>query len=66
MLASHPGYAFAQDRSASPELEALIPDEAIDNAQEWAADGVPPAEELSEFAQQVKATLERGASVGDE
>ena len=44
MLASHPGYAFAQDRSASPELEALIPDEAIDNAQEWAADGVPPEE----------------------
>tara|TARA_B100000378_G_scaffold229188_3_gene193748 strand:+ start:8906 stop:11047 length:2142 start_codon:yes stop_codon:yes gene_type:complete len=44
VLASHPGYAFAQDRSASPELEALIPDEAIDNAQEWAADGVPPEE----------------------
>lgn len=32
--------AMAQDRQDDPELEALIPDAAVDNPEEWAADGV--------------------------
>lgn len=44
VLAGHSGVALAQDRNASAELEALIPDEALDNPDAWAADGVPPEE----------------------
>lgn len=44
MLASQPAVALAQSRQANPELESLIPDEAIDTPEEWAADGVPPDE----------------------
>lgn len=44
ILASQSGFAHAQDRNANSELEALIPDEAIDNPEGWAADGVPPEE----------------------
>ncbi|MEL7689157.1 autotransporter assembly complex protein TamA [Citromicrobium bathyomarinum] len=44
ILASQAGIAHAQDRDANSELEALIPDEAIDDPETWAADGVPPEE----------------------
>ena len=44
ILASQAGVAHAQDRNANSELEALIPDEAIDDPEGWAADGVPPEE----------------------
>ena len=44
ILACQAGTAHAQDRNASSELEALIPDEAIDDPESWAADGVPPEE----------------------
>ena len=44
VLAGQSGVALAQDRNASAELEALIPDEALDNPDDWAADGVPPEE----------------------
>ncbi|MBL4791918.1 MAG: BamA/TamA family outer membrane protein [Citromicrobium sp.] len=44
VLAGQSGVALAQDRNASAELEALIPDEALDNPDAWAADGVPPEE----------------------
>ena len=44
ILASQSAIAFAQDRDANAELEALIPDEAIDDPEAWAADGVPPEE----------------------
>ena len=44
ILASQAGIAHAQDRNANSELEALIPDEAIDDPESWAADGVPPEE----------------------
>jgi len=43
-LVSQPGLALAQDRDANAELEALIPDEALDDPEGWAADGVPPEE----------------------
>ncbi|HEY7805660.1 MAG TPA: BamA/TamA family outer membrane protein [Croceibacterium sp.] len=33
----------AQDRTTLPELESLIPDTAIDNPEDWAKKGVPPA-----------------------
>ena len=44
VLASQPSLALAQDRNANAELESLIPDEALDNPEDWAADGVPPEE----------------------
>ncbi|WP_370183226.1 BamA/TamA family outer membrane protein [Alteriqipengyuania sp.] len=44
VLASQSAIAHAQDRDANAELEALIPDEAIDDPETWAADGVPPEE----------------------
>ncbi|MBD59487.1 MAG: outer membrane protein assembly factor [Citromicrobium sp.] len=44
VLASQSVIAQAQDRNANPELEALIPDEALDDPEAWAADGVPPEE----------------------
>ena len=43
-ISGQSGVALAQDRNASAELEALIPDEALDNPDAWAADGVPPEE----------------------
>lgn len=44
VLASQPSLALAQDRNANAELESLIPDSALDNPEDWAADGVPPEE----------------------
>lgn len=44
VLAHNSGTALAQDRDATAELEALIPDEALDDPESWAADGVPPEE----------------------
>lgn len=44
VLAAHSTGALAQDRTANAELEALIPDEALDDPESWAADGVPPEE----------------------
>ena len=44
VLAGQSSLALAQDRDANAELEALIPDEAIDDPEGWAADGVPPEE----------------------
>ncbi|GAB5348072.1 autotransporter assembly complex protein TamA [Alteriqipengyuania sp. 357] len=43
-MAGQSGLAHAQDRDTVPELEALIPDEAVDNPEGWAANGVPPEE----------------------
>ena len=55
----------AQDRNASPSLEDLIPDSAVENPEDWARDGAPavpeetqlpppdaetPLEQLPEFA----------------
>ncbi|RDC59320.1 hypothetical protein HME9302_00507 [Alteripontixanthobacter maritimus] len=36
-----PGSLFAQDLDAPLRLEELIPDEAVENPEEWAADGAP-------------------------
>ncbi len=44
VIAGQSTLAHAQDRDANAELEALIPDEAIDDPEGWAADGVPPEE----------------------
>jgi len=41
----------AQDRQDTPSLEDLIPDEAVDNPEEWAAQGVPAADEADANAQ---------------
>ena len=49
LLLALPVQAFAQSRDADQELEALIPDSALDNADAWALDteaartGAPPA-----------------------
>ncbi|MBB3033421.1 autotransporter assembly complex protein TamA [Alteriqipengyuania lutimaris] len=44
VLAGQSAAALAQDRDANAELEALIPDEALDDPESWAADGIPPEE----------------------
>lgn len=49
LMLALPAQAFAQSRQADQELEALIPDSALDNADDWALDtdaartGAPPA-----------------------
>ena len=42
--------AFAQDRETLPALEELIPDEALDNPEAWAEQGVPPEAAAAEDA----------------
>ena len=42
--------AFAQDRETLPALEELIPDEALDNPEAWAEQGVPPEAAAAENA----------------
>ncbi|KLE33725.1 hypothetical protein AAW01_06075 [Aurantiacibacter gangjinensis] len=47
--------AFAQDAEAqqdTPSLEDLIPDSAVENPEEWAADGVPPVDAADAEMQQ--------------
>jgi translocation and assembly module TamA len=50
-----PTHAFAQSRQADQELEALIPDSALDDADTWALDtdaarnGAPPASVIEEM-----------------
>ncbi|WP_120076863.1 autotransporter assembly complex protein TamA [Aurantiacibacter odishensis] len=41
----------AQERQDTPSLEDLIPDSAVDNPEEWAAQGVPAADEADADAQ---------------
>ena len=41
---------FAQDRETLPALEELIPDEALDNPEAWAEQGVPPEAAAAEDA----------------
>lgn len=38
-----PAQAYAQDQSAPPSLEELIPDSAVENPEEWAQRGAPAA-----------------------
>ena len=42
--------ALAQDRETLPALEELIPDEALDNPEAWAEQGVPPEAAAAEDA----------------
>ena len=41
----------AQERQDTPSLEDLIPDAAVDNPEEWAAQGVPATDEVAADAQ---------------
>ena len=41
----------AQERQDTPSLEDLIPDAAVDNPEEWAAQGVPATDEANADAQ---------------
>ncbi len=43
ILLAHSQPGLAQDQQAPPRLEDLIPDEALENPEEWAGDGVPDA-----------------------
>ena len=42
----------AQDREAAPRLEDLIPDAAVENPEDWAADGVPAQDRSDAQAQE--------------
>ena len=42
----------AQERQDTPNLEDLIPDSAVENPEEWAAEGVPVGDEADARAQQ--------------
>ena len=42
----------AQERQDTPNLEDLIPDSAVENPEEWAAEGVPVEDEADARAQQ--------------
>lgn len=42
---------LAQDCQAVPSLDELIPDAAVENPEEWAAQGVPPRDEANADAQ---------------
>ncbi|KRA84716.1 hypothetical protein ASD76_10015 [Altererythrobacter sp. Root672] len=47
--------SLAQNTNASPELETLIPDEAVANPEAWAQQGVPPDETVVEDAPELQA-----------
>jgi len=44
--------AAAQDREAPPRLEDLIPDAAVENPEDWAAEGVPAQDRSDAQAQE--------------
>ena len=44
--------ALAQDTQDAPSLEVLIPDSAVENPEEWAADGVPDVDQADADAQE--------------
>lgn len=49
-MLAHP--VAAQERQVAPRLEDLIPDAAVENPEEWAAQGVPSDDEADARAQQ--------------
>ncbi|MFB0613533.1 autotransporter assembly complex protein TamA [Aurantiacibacter poecillastricola] len=61
-LLAHP--LAAQDRQDTPRLEDLIPDSALDNPVEWAADGVTP-DERAEAQEQQRDPLDADAPLAD-